>query len=173
MGVFEANAAELERLHDEVKHAYLLRSQSAAHMLAWEKACRAFHTSYDALAFPGGLAREFSLLAAGDETAIEMAVRFLEANPRYFRSGYHKEDILRLLRKAPLADGQLSRLRELVLERIRGRPVREVRAFCRLAPKIANKEFAEELVRIASTGNRVAVRQAQWAIQCIKSSQSW
>jgi hypothetical protein len=113
------------------------------------------------------------LLAAGDETAIEMAVRFLEANPRYFRSGYHKEYILRLLRKAPLTDGQLSRLRELVLERIRGRPVREVRAFCRLAPKIANKEFAEELVRIASTGNRVAVRQAQWAIQCIKSSKRW
>jgi hypothetical protein len=171
MGVFEKNAAELERLNEEVKHAFLLRSQSAAHMLAWEGACRAFHTSYDALAFPGGLAREFSLLAVGDETAIEMAVRFLEANPRYFRSGYHKEDILRLLRKLPLTDGQLSRLRALVLERIKGRPVREVRAFCRLAPRIADKELIEEIVRIATTGNRAAVRQAQWAIQCIKSSQ--
>lgn len=33
------------------------------------------------LNMPGGIAREFESLKAGDPTAIEMAVRFLEADP--------------------------------------------------------------------------------------------
>ena len=41
------------------------------------------------LNMPGGIAREFESLKAGDPRAIEMAVRFLEAAPWYFRAGYH------------------------------------------------------------------------------------
>jgi len=85
-------------------------------MAAWKEAARVFHESYDRLAFPGGIAREFELLKAGEPTAIEMAVCFLEADPWYFRSGYHKADFLRLLRKHPLSDDQCARLRDVILK---------------------------------------------------------
>ena len=68
---------------------------------------------YDQLAFPGGLTKQFELLEAGDPEAIEMAVRYLEADPWYFRSGYYKADMLRFLRKHPLSDDQSARLRAL------------------------------------------------------------
>jgi len=58
--------------------------------------------------------REFELLRVGDITAIEMAIQFLEANPWYFRSGYHKADILKMLRKHLLSDDQSARMRNLI-----------------------------------------------------------
>jgi hypothetical protein len=88
-------------------------------MAAWREAAQTFHASYDRLAFPGGLAREFELLKLGDLQAIELAVRYLEANPRYFRSGYHKADFLKFLKRHPLSDEQCDRLRKVILDRVR------------------------------------------------------
>jgi hypothetical protein len=128
MNVFEANAAELEKLRERVDEMFRERSKSPEHTAAWQEAARAFHTVCDKLAFPGGLSREFEQLRVGDLTAIEMAIRFLEANPWFFRSGYYKADILKLLRKHPLSDEQCARMRNVILERVRDRPVREMRA---------------------------------------------
>jgi len=139
-------------------------------MADWKKAARAFHESYDTLAFPGGITRQFELLKTGDPEAIEMAVRFLEADPWYFRSGYHKADLLKLLRQQPLTDDQCARLRSLILERVRGRPVRETRAYCRFAPKVTNAGFESEVTTIAQHSNRTAARHAQWILDCLKSA---
>jgi hypothetical protein len=135
MNVFEANAAELEKLRERVEEMFRQRSKSPEHTAAWQKAALAFRTEYDKLAFPGGLSREFELLRGGDVTAIEMAIRFLEANPWFFRSGYYKVDILKSLRKHPLSDEQRARMRTLILKRVRDRPVREMRAYARLLRK--------------------------------------
>ena len=170
MGIFETNAAELERLRQQVDEMFRRRSESPKHEAAWREAARAFHEAYDKLAFPGGLSREFELLRIGDPTAIEMAVRFLEANPWYFRSGYYKADILKLLRKHPLSEEQCARMRTLILERVRGRPVREIRAFARFAPKVTTPEFEIEIVNIAENAKRHAARHAQWVLDCLKSA---
>src|SRR5438045_3820199 len=114
MNVFEANAAELETLRERVHEMFRERSKSPEHTAAWREAARVFHAAYDKLAFPGGISREFELLRVGDVTAIEMAIRFLEANPWFFRSGYHKADILKMLRKHPLSDEQCVRMRKLI-----------------------------------------------------------
>jgi hypothetical protein len=135
MNVFEANAAELEKLRERVEEMFRQRSKSPEHTAAWQKAALAFRTEYDKLAFPGGLSREFELLRGVDVTAIEMAIRFLEANPWFFRSGYYKVDILKSLRKHPLSDEQRARMRTLILKRVRDRPVREMRAYARLLRK--------------------------------------
>jgi hypothetical protein len=135
MSVFQTNAAELERLRERVHKMSRERGESPQKMAAWQEAARDFHASYDKLAFPGGLSREFELLRTGDAAAIEMAIRFLEANPWYFRSGYYKADILKMLRKLPLSEDQCDRMRKLILERVRGRPVREVRAYTRFDRK--------------------------------------
>ena len=86
MNRFESGAAELRRLHEKIK----LHSAGASHEFA---------DSYDALAFPGGLSTELRLLEEGNARAVEMAVQFLEANPWYLRSGYHKEAILKTARQ--------------------------------------------------------------------------
>ena len=170
MNIFEVNAAELERLREKVHEMSRERSKSPEHMAAWREAALAFHTQYDTLAFPGGLTKEFELLRAGDVTAIEMAIRFLEANPWFFRSGYYKVDILKLLRKQPLSDEQCARMRNVILERVRGRPVREMRAYARFAPKVSTPEFEAEITNIAENSNRYAARYAQWVIDCLKSA---
>ena len=173
MNVFEANAAELEKLRKKVDEMFRQRSQSPKHEAAWREAARAFHAGYDKLAFPGGLSREFELLKVGDATAIEEAVRFLEADPWYFRSGYHKADILKMLGKHPLSEDQCARMRELILKRVRGRPVREVRAYARFAPKVNTPQFEAEIIKIAKNSNRLAVRHAQWVLDCLKSAGKW
>jgi len=110
MNVFAANAAELEKLRERVDEMFRERSKSPEHTAAWQEAALAFRTEYDKLAFPGGLSREF---------------------------GYYKVDILKLLRKNPLSDEQCARMRKVILERVRDRPVREMRAYARFAPKVS------------------------------------
>ena len=97
-----------------------------------------FHANYDRLAFPGGLARELERLRNGDIEAIELAVRYLEAQtfvviPHPAR--HHKAEILKFLKRHPLTQEQCARLRRVILDRVRGRPVREMRAYGRLAPR--------------------------------------
>ena len=170
MNVFEANATKLEELRARVDEMFRERSKSPEHMAAWQEAARAFHTAYDELAFPGSLSREFELLRVGDVTAIEMAIRFLEANPWFFRSGYYKADILKLLRKHALSDEQCTRMRKVILERVRGRPVREMRAYARFAPKVSTPHFEAEITNIAQNADRRAARHAQWVLDCLKSA---
>jgi len=170
MNAFKANAAELEKLREKVDETFRERSKSPEHTAAWQEAARAFHTAYDKLAFPGGLNREFELLRVGDVTAIEMAIRLLEANPWYFRSGYHKADILKMLRKHPLSDDQCARMRKVILERVRDRPVREMRAYARFAPKVSTPQFEAEITNIAENANHHAAPHAQWVLDCLKSA---
>jgi hypothetical protein len=168
VNVFEHNAAQLEKLRERVYETLKHRSEGPEGIAAWQNATRAFHAAYDELAFPGGLEREFVLLEKGEPEAIEMAVRFLEANPWYFRSGYHKENILKLLRRYPLSEDQCERLRKVILDRVRGRPVREMRAYARLAPKVSSLEFEVEMRNIAEDSNRHAARHAKWVLECMK-----
>ena len=170
MDVFEANSAKLEKLREKVDETFRERSKSPEHKAAWQEAALAFHTAYDKLAFPGGLNTEFELLRAGDATAIEMAIRFLEANPWYFRSGYHKADILKLLRKHSLSDDQCARMRAVILERVRDRPVRELRAYARFALKVSTPQFETELRDIVENADRESARHAQWVLDCLRSA---
>lgn len=159
--VFEASAAQLEKLRQKVYEAGR-RSKGAEQVAARQKASADFFAAYDRLAFPGpGLTREFELLANGDAEAIELAVRFLEANPWYFRSGYHKENIARLLKKQILTNGQSERLRKVILQRVQGPGLREMRNYGHLASKVNTPEFEAELKNLANSSDHRTTRNAQ------------
>ncbi len=172
MNVFESRAAELERLNERLLELSRHRRESPEATAAWREAARAFHANYDRLAFPGGLAREFERLRNGDPEAIELAVRYLEANPWYFRSGYHKAEMLKFLKRNPLSEGQCARLRKVILDRVRGNPVREMRAYCRLAPRVADEQFEAELLAINQKSNCHAARGAGWVLEYLRAAKA-
>jgi len=170
--IFAANAAKLNELHDAIHSALKHRDENPAGHAVWEEACRRFHLEYDALAFPGGLAKAFSQLELGDPTTLELAVRFLEVNPHFFRSGYHKVDFIKHLCRNPLSDDQKKRLQQVVLARIRGRDIREFRAYCRLARAVTNPEFQKQVAQMAGPSGGTVPRHAQWVLNFLKSAQS-
>ena len=169
MNVFESSAAELEELNKRVHELWRRRSESPDATAAWREAAQTFHANYDRLAFPGGLTRQFERLKKGDLEAIELAVRYLEVNPWYFRSGYHKADFLRLLKRQPLSDEQCARLRKVILDRVRGRPVREMRAYGHLAPRISSPQFEAELTAIKENSDRQASNNAAFILEFVRS----
>jgi len=61
-------------------------------------------------------------------------------------------------------------MRKVILERVRDRPVREMRGHARFAPKVSTPEFEAEMTNIAENANRHAARHAQWVIDCLKSA---
>jgi len=169
MNVFESSAAELEKLNQRVLELSRCRRESPETTAAWREAAQTFHSNYDRLAFPGGLAREFERQKNGDQEAIELAVQYLEANPWYFRSGYHKAEILKYLKRHPLTQEQCTRLRKIILDRVRGRPVREMRAYGRF---VANEQFEAELLTIKENSNRDAARSAGWILEYLRSAKT-
>lgn len=105
-----SNAKEIERLRARIDEAVKLRGRGPKEQAAWEAACQEFHARYDALAFPDGYSDALDRILAGDATAIEGALCFLELRPRFFRSGYMYKDILRMTKHARLSAGQAARL---------------------------------------------------------------
>jgi hypothetical protein len=169
--LIEANAAKLRDLHQEIKRTWLKRGQDEKSTEAWTNACREFHHSYDALAFPGGLGRAMSLLPQNDHETIEQSVRFLEADPFYFRSGYIKTDIIKHLRRMPLHESQKKRLQKVIINRIYDKARREFRWYCRLAKYVTDPEFEQQLVELSAAGTpKFVSMQAKWVLAQLKPS---
>ena len=116
-GAFEHGAAEICRLHRAVDDAFAHRVENQEAFEAWRVACAELHARYDALAFPGGLARAFERLAAGDLTTAETAIAFVELRPYFFRSQYHATKMIRLLKRLRLRGDLQSRLDAVLARR--------------------------------------------------------
>jgi hypothetical protein len=171
LNVFEANAAELRRMKEAVKAAWLRRNDGDVHRRVWQEALERFHSSYCDLAFPGGIAKAFVLLEKNDPDGVEMVVRFLEADPWYFRSGYHKAEMLRLLRKTPLTEDQRKRLQQVILARVESRYTpREFRWYCRLARFVSDRDFEQEIARLAEQPRTIRGQHACWVLTQIRAA---
>jgi len=112
--LIRSNAEELRKLHARIKETVRFRHRSPEDLHAWETACRAFHSRYDALAFPGGYGDALERIAASDPAAVNAALCFLEVRPYFFRSGYMYKDILRKVKRAALGREQTDRLANIV-----------------------------------------------------------
>lgn len=167
--IFEHNARKLRELKNAIDVTVVDRDRDEQHRRLWSQACERFHSSFDQLAFPGGLEQELSSLRAGDEQAIEMAVRFLEADPWFFRSGFIKDEMLRVLRRAELSDHQQERLRAVVLDRVRNGSGREFRQYCRLARLLSNSEFRTMVSRYTASNDANVSRRANLVLRKLES----
>ena len=170
--LIESNAAKLRTLHEAIHAAWLRRNHDEAANKKWRQACRDFHESFDNLAFPGGLSRAMGLLAKNDSDTIEQAVRFLEADPFFHRSGYIKADLIRHLRHRSLNTDQKIRLQRVIIERIHEKGRREFRWYCRLAKSITDPQFELQITNLATQkAPELISRQARWVLNQLKAAQ--
>ena len=126
------NAQKLRELNAQIKETFQLDPHDPTH----QAATQAFHQAYDSLAFPGGISQALDRLKNKDPSILDEILSFLQDNPDYFRSGYHKEKMLQHLKSFSLSKKQQTLLSSLILRSIDGGPKRLFQAYSRLAPKI-------------------------------------
>ena len=168
IGLIQHNARELRERHEAIHTAYRTRSVSKENWSAWTQACEEFHSSYDRLAFPGGLKRAYELLKQRDISIVEPVIAFLEADPYFFRSGYIKADFLRALPKFPLDNQQRVRLQEVILDRLQGPRRREFRKYCNLAPYVSTALFEQKVAALTNDRNEAVARSANWVLVALR-----
>ena len=128
----------------------------------WREAVQRFNTAVER-AYPPGFWEDVERLRSDDWSGLESAIGFLEADPFFFRSGYVKARLLKLVKRAPLTAAQARRLRQVVLAAIEGRDRREFRWFCRLAVRLDEPELRRQIEAWTLSDDPGLRRRAGWA----------
>lgn len=77
---------------------------------------------------------------------VEAAIRYLEADPWDFRTGYGKTMLLRRVKRAELSQTQRARVRNVLLHYVDVGPRWDLREACALAPAVADRQLRDDLV---------------------------
>lgn len=133
---------------------------------AWQAALVRFEAAVDA-AYPPGFETIYERLRAGNTAALVDAIEFLEADPWFFRSGYIKAKLIRLIKRFPLTAVQADRLRMAVMRVVDGRDRREFRDYCRLARHLDAPELRAALERRLVDPDEGVRRRAGWALDAL------
>lgn len=129
--------------------------------IEWQAELRRFRAAID-LAYPVGFWDYLVRAKRGDWSGLETLIGFLEADPFFFRSGYAKEKILKVVKRAPLDADQRARLREVCLAVVDGRDRREFRDYCRLAARLDGPELRTAIEARLAAGPEDVRRRAGW-----------
>jgi hypothetical protein len=98
-------------------------------------------------------------IRAGEGSATEEGLAFLEEDPYRFRSGYARERVARALARAPLDDARRARARALVLSVVDGERCTPHPGISRLAGAVADNQLRRQLrARLHSADGAVAFR---------------
>jgi len=166
MHFIKENSAALSKLDIALRAATKNRHKNPE---AYLKALADFKEAYNRLAFPGGLDHGFQRLNEHDPNTIETAIAYLIVDPYFFRSGYIKRDILKILKKAPLTQEQIVLLQDCLFNAIQHPPRQEYREYCRLARKVADEKFRKRIQDfIAQSDNEQHIEQAERMLEVIE-----
>ena len=145
---FPAKVAELNRLYKELGELsdLRLRTGDARDVARWEDAARRLHELEERKFHIFESARFLEALATGEAEARKCAIKFLEFDPYYFRSGYMKAKLLTRLKHLVLTPDEVCRLQCVVVAAILAPlPKCEFKYYARLLTKIGSPEFREQL----------------------------
>ena len=154
---FPAKVAELNRLHKLVHDLSELRWKSGKDedIACWEKAVGDWK-KFSGFGYPG---EKFYLfenedflaeLSSGNTEVKKAAIKFLEFDPYYYRSGYIKGKLLVRLKNIKLSDSEAERLRQVVCNAIVSRqPKSEFKYYARLLKNIGTLEFYQRLQNLS------------------------
>jgi hypothetical protein len=166
--VFNTNAARLRGLRARVHETFRKEPHGPEHIAA----CAEFHDAYDELAMPGGLDKHLALLQEGDKQAVSEAIAFLSADPRFFRSGYTKEKILRRLKHVSLTERQQQVLVGLIARSVDRGGRREFHGYARLSGVLGSGDIEKAMEsRLASRDPEVE-RRAKEVLHVLESKRS-
>ncbi|MBY6141881.1 hypothetical protein KUV26_20795 [Leisingera daeponensis] len=161
---------KLNELHERIHSTFKERDRSEAHKRTWEDACSDFHSFRSEI---NSFMDEVSSKRLSEDTQTRQFVfDFLSVDPIYSRSGYEKENLLRLLKPLELIDEEKEVLRQTILRRIRNGALREFRRFCQLIPKIKNEAFVSELRKEAKSTDAQIQRRAAFALEYVAEKPS-
>ena len=163
-GIISKNAARLRELKAEINRTF----KDAPHAPAHHAACAAFHSEYDALAFPCGLDMSLTGLKAGDPHIVDIAVQYLEVEPIFFRSGYISETILRRLKHVTLTSDQITRLVNVILNSIRHGGRRRFMSCARLAGVLSDHRLAAGALALSHEPDPEVKRRADHILEAMK-----
>ena len=156
---FTAKVSELNRLHKSLHELSDLRwrTQKAEDVARWENAVsawKAYSGFGEDTKFYFFESRDFlSALASGDADAKESAIRFLEFDPYYYRSGYIKSKLLVRLKNIKLSASEVKRLQKVICNAIVSQqPKCEFKYYARLLKNVGTPEFFEKLQNFSVSG---------------------
>ncbi len=161
---------KLNELHERIHSTLKARSRSEDHKRKWEEACAEFHAFRSEI---DNYMDQVSAEALSEDKLIRRFVfDFLSVDPIYFRSGYEKEYLLKLLKSLDMTDEEKGIVRQTILRRIRNGALREFRRFCQLIPKIKNDAFVAELREAANSTDAQMQRRALFALEYVAENPS-
>jgi SAM-dependent methyltransferase len=99
--------------------------------------------------------------------AIEPLIRFLEADPYCFGSGYMKAQIIKVLTRVELGELARERLRAVVFDVVNSWHRREFRSYVRLARAVGDDAMRQTLADIATNAHTDAAIRASWMLDAI------
>ena len=156
---FTAKVSELNRLHKSLHELSDLRwrTQKEEDIARWENSVRAWK-AYSGFGedtkFYFFESRDFlSALASGNADAKESAIRFLEFDPYYYRSGYIKSKLLVRLKNIKLSASEVKRLQKVICNAIVSQPPKcEFKYYARLLKNVGTPEFRQKLQALPVPG---------------------
>jgi hypothetical protein len=163
-------AAKLEEANRAI-HETVAHRDTREGYLAWTTAAGWAHEMAAAM-YPPLFWRALEAVRASDRSGLEPIIRFLEADPWCFRSGYVKENLIPPLIRMDLEEGDKARLRAVVLNFVDcPKPRRELRSYIHLARAVANAELEEALMARLLKANPVARFNAQAILDGLAGNQ--
>jgi hypothetical protein len=164
---FMAERVERCRLlnRDAVK---LFRASKNGHVekLLWEETADLFHRSWNE-AFPPNFWQDFEQLKNGYREGLSTGLKFLEADPWFFRSGYVKADLLRYVKKIEFTENETSRIERILLKVVDTRDAREFRDYCQLARVVKTEFLRSELEKRLVHSDQDICRRAKWMLRAL------
>ena len=157
---FTAKVSELNRLHKSLHELSDLRwrAQKAEDIARWENAVRAWK-EFSGFGYPETKFYFFenqtflAALSAGDADAKESAIKFLEFDPYYYRSGYIKSKLLVRLKNIKLSASEVKRLQKVICNAIVSQqPKSEFKYYARLLKNVGTPEFRQKLQALPVPG---------------------
>jgi len=103
-------------------------------------------------------------LKRGDAAMVQPVVEFLEANPRFYRSGYAQETALKALRRVTLGAKLAERLRAVVLDAVDRRHGRGFRLYGALARDLDSPKLQAALAERLASAEPSVRRHARWVL---------
>ena len=140
VGLIERESKVISALHQDIHTTFKNRSKDRE---TWSKACERFNSHVSAMDV--FINRIYDEPIFHDEEILEFGITFLELDPKFFRSGYIKEEILTKLKRSRLSNKQIARLRTVLLNAVENRGSKEFKYYCRLAGFIADTKFIDQL----------------------------